>query len=123
MSKKALCAQVFSRSVKGMIAIRLPLAAFTLLLATSFGQSAGFRDDFSDPKLEIRQALRGEWIFEDKVASCVSDPELYLEFKNHGPILRWPCEINDGTVEFEFKPQDCQRVVDTESCEVATRKR
>lgn len=73
----------------------------------------GFKDDFSDPNLEIRQALRGEWKYEDGVASCVSDPELYKEYKNHGPILRWPCEITDGKLEFEFKPEGCQRVVVT----------
>lgn len=111
MTKKTLCVRVCHPSVHGMISIRLPLAALTLLLTVSFGQAAGFSDDFSDAKLEIRQALRGEWIFKDKVASCVSDPGLYLKFKNHGPILRWPCEINDGTVEFEFKPQGCERVV------------
>lgn len=73
----------------------------------------GFRDDFSDPKLETRQALRGDWKFEGQQASCVSDPELYKKYANHGPILRWPCELTDGTCEFEFQAKDCQRIVFT----------
>ena len=89
------------------------LAALLISMLTSLVQGGGFNDDFSDPKLEIQQAFRGDWIFEDKVASCVSDPELYIEFLNHGPILRWPCEITDGSLEFEFKPKGCERVVIT----------
>lgn len=73
----------------------------------------GFRDDFSIPKSKSRQALRGEWKFEDGTAFCVSDPELYKKFNNHGPILRWAAEFTDGTLEFEFKPNNCQRVIIT----------
>jgi hypothetical protein len=91
----------------------LPVVLLTLGLSTSLTLAKGFKDDFSDPKLEIRQALRGEWIYKDGVADCVSDPELYKEFANHGPILRWPSEFTDGSVELEFKPQGCQRVVIT----------
>jgi hypothetical protein len=86
---------------------------FLLITSTMITQAAGFVDDFSNPEFEIRQALRGEWVYEDGVASCVSDPVLYKEFANHGPILRWPATFTDGTVEFEFKPQGCQRVVIT----------
>lgn len=93
------------------------LIPFVVLLSLGFSmtlaQAAWLQDDFSDPRLASRQALRGEWKFEEGVASCVADPELYKAFANHGPILRWPCEFTDGTVEFEFKPQGCQRVVFT----------
>lgn len=70
-------------------------------------------DDFSDPKLKSRKALRGDWKFQNKIASCVADPELYKKFKNHGPILRWPAEFTNGTLEFEFQPKKCQRIVIT----------
>ena len=73
----------------------------------------GFHDDFSDPNLKSRQALRGEWTFEKSTARCVADPELYRKFANHGPILRWPAEFTDGTLEFEFQPKNCQRVIVT----------
>ncbi|MFK8111393.1 MAG: hypothetical protein AB8B91_04305 [Rubripirellula sp.] len=73
----------------------------------------GFHDDFSDPTFESRQALRGEWKFEDQQASCVSDPELYKKFANHGPILRWPIKMTDGTCSFQFQPKGCQRIVIT----------
>jgi len=92
--------------------IRLPFL-FLLLIPTAITHAAVLIDEFSGSKHDSRQALRGEWIFQDGVASCLSDPELYKEFKNHGPILRWPAKFTNGTVEFEFKPKDCQRVVIT----------
>lgn len=72
-----------------------------------------FVDDFSDAKLEGRTAERGVWKFQNNVASCVSDPELYLKYKNHGPILKWSQQFTDATIEFEMKASDCQRVVFT----------
>ncbi|TWU06357.1 hypothetical protein [Stieleria varia] len=69
------------------------------------------RDDFSDPKMKGRAALRGDWKFENNSASCVADPELYKKYDNHGPILRWPVEMTDGTVEFEFQCSDVERLV------------
>ncbi|MCB1122722.1 MAG: hypothetical protein KJT03_14310 [Verrucomicrobiae bacterium] len=92
---------------------RFFLLSLSLIAVPNLIQAAGFKDDFSDPKLELRQALRGEWTYKDGVASCVSDPELYKQFANHGPILRWPVEFTNGTVECEFKPEGCQRVVIT----------
>ncbi|MDA7527577.1 hypothetical protein OAF42_02355 [Planctomicrobium sp.] len=72
-----------------------------------------FVDDFRDAKLEGRLAERGEWQFQNGIATCIADPNLYKKFKNHGPILKWPREFNDGTIEFEMKATDCQRVVFT----------
>jgi hypothetical protein len=82
-----------------------------MLLSLAYGD--GFHDDFSNPNLKSRQALRGEWTFKNGAARCVADPELYKKFKNHGPILRWPAEFTDGTLEFEFQPKNCQRVIIT----------
>jgi hypothetical protein len=87
--------------------------ALAIVLSTTGSWAGGISDNFSDPKLESRQALRGDWKFKNNIASCVSDPKLYKEFKNHGPILRWPCAFTDGTVEFEFQPKGCQRIVIT----------
>ena len=92
--------QLFSAAILALVLI--PLA---------FGD--GFQDDFSDAKSKTRQALRGDWKFENGIASCVSDPELYRKYANHGPILRWPAEFTDGTLEFEFQPKDCERVIIT----------
>jgi hypothetical protein len=75
--------------------------------------AGGFHDDFSNPSLESRQALRGEWTFMDGAARCKADPKLYKKFNNHGPILRWSSEFTDGTLEFEFQPKNCQRVIIT----------
>jgi len=75
--------------------------------------AGGFYDDFADPSHQLRKALRGDWTYLENAAKCVADPELYKKFKNHGPILRWPCEFTDGTIEFEFKPKDVQRLIVT----------
>lgn len=92
---------------------RVCLALLVVLASLSQAQAGGFRDDFSRQKLENRQALRGDWKFKNNTASCISDPELYKKFANHGPILRWPATFTDGTVEFEFQPKSCQRVIIT----------
>lgn len=92
---------------------RVSLAVLVILASLSLAQAGGFRDDFSNPKLKNRQALRGDWKYANNTASCVSDPELYKKFANHGPILRWPCKFTDGTVAFEFQPKGCQRIVIT----------
>ena len=94
----------------------MKLACLSLLLvaaSTGIVRGDGFVDDFSRPELKDRQALRGAWVFADKQAKCVADPKLYKEFKNHGPILRWPCDFRSGTIEFEFKPRQVQRLVFT----------
>jgi hypothetical protein len=84
-----------------------------LLLIASVASGGEFIDDFQSPKREGRLAERGAWEIRKGVAKCVADPELYKQFKNHGPILKWPRKFNDGKIEFEMKAQDCQRVVFT----------
>ena len=84
-----------------------------LLLIASVAVGEEYVDDFRSAKLEGRLAERGAWQFRDGIASCVSDPDLYKQFKNHGPILKWPREFDDAKIEFEMKAEDCQRVVFT----------
>ena len=91
----------------------LMFAGFALLISTPILADDEFVDDFRSPKLEGRLAERGEWQFQNGIASCVADPDLYKKFKNHGPILKWPRKFNDATIEFEMKAKDCQRVVFT----------
>lgn len=85
----------------------------TLLFALPVAASEEFVDDFRGAELEGRQAERGQWQFQDGIASCVADPDLYKKFKNHGPILKWPRQFRDATIEFEMKAENCQRVVFT----------
>ncbi len=87
--------------------------ATALLIVTPFVSAEEFVDDFSALELKGRVAERGEWQFQNGIASCVADPDLYKQFKNHGPILKWPRQFNDATIEFEMKPTNCQRVVFT----------
>jgi hypothetical protein len=82
-------------------------------IRTPTGRPCEFVDDFRDAKLEGRQAERGKWRFHNGIANCVADPVLYRKYKNHGPILKWPREFDDATIEFEMKAEDCQRVVFT----------
>lgn len=91
------------------------LTAVLLILSNVGTAASGIVDDFSKSDRKGRQALRGEWKFENNQASCVSAPELYKKYKNHGPILRWsPSKpFTDGTVEVEFQPKKCQRIVIT----------
>jgi hypothetical protein len=86
---------------------------FAVVASLSVTQAGGFKDDFANARHSTRQALRGDWKYRNNAATCVSDPELYKKFANHGPILRWPCEFTDGTVEFEFQPKGCSRIVIT----------
>ncbi len=83
------------------------------LLVSAHASAEDFVDDFSRPNLEGRLAERGDWKFENHQARAVADPELYRQFKNHGPILKWPREFNDARIRFEMKAVDCQRVVFT----------
>lgn len=89
----------------------LMIVAFTAQSTTCAADELS--DDFSQVELKGRTAERGAWKFNDHQASCVSDPELYKKFKNHGPILKWSREFSDATIELEVKANDCQRVVFT----------
>ena len=71
------------------------------------------RDSLSTEKFENRTAERGDWSFQEGIASVVSDPELYKKYTNHGPILKWETNCSQGTTAFDMKPTDCQRVVFT----------
>ena len=77
----------------------------------------GFSNDLIDPftakKFETRKAERGDWSFQDGVASVVSDPVLYKKYSNHGPILKWAVDCSQGKTIFGMKPSGCQRVVFT----------
>ena len=88
----------------------------TMFLACIFSCPAiafELRDDFSSAKSSVRLAERGAWKFENQVATCVADLKLYKQYKNHGPILRWSPQFTDGSLQFAFKPEKCQRVVFT----------
>ena len=71
------------------------------------------RDSLSTEKFANRAAARGDWSFQEGIASVVSDPELYKKYTNHGPILKWETNCSQGTTAFDMKPTDCQRVVFT----------
>ncbi|MGI9473522.1 MAG: hypothetical protein ACR2NZ_18415 [Rubripirellula sp.] len=89
------------------------LCCFAMSIAPAWASAGDVIDNFSEAEFSGRSAERGEWQFQESQASCVADPELYKQFKNHGPIIKWPHDFKEGTVEFEMKPSDCQRVVFT----------
>lgn len=61
-------------------------------------------DDFSDAKLATRRAMRGDWKFADKTATCTQDDELYKKNKDHGPILFYDLAYTDAAIRFAVKP-------------------
>ena len=93
--------------MKAMISVGI-----TMLIAVPFAAGEEFVDNFVADH-HCRHAERGQWKFHNGIASCVADPELYKQYKNHGPILKWPREFSDATIQFEMKATDCQRVVFT----------
>jgi hypothetical protein len=88
----------------------LALAAATTLHAVEVPL---LKDDFSDPKLAARRAVRGDWKFSGGVASCTQDDALYAKYKNHGPIVFYDLTFTDATVRFSFKPDGAKSVVFT----------
>jgi hypothetical protein len=79
---------------------------FLLVAATAaFAADAPLlQDDFSDAKLATRRAMRGDWKFADKTATCTQDDELYKKNKDHGPILFYDLAYTDAAVRFAVKP-------------------
>jgi len=84
-----------------------------LLLVSAHAADLMLKDDFSDPKLAQRRAMRGDWKFAGGVASCTQDDEIYKKFKDHGPILFYDLAHTDATVRFSFKPEGAKSVVFT----------
>jgi hypothetical protein len=80
-----------------------PLPAATPLL----------KDDFSDPNLKARRALRGDWKFADGAATCTQDDALYKKHQDHGPILFYDLAHTDATVRFSFKADGAKTLVFT----------
>ena len=73
-------------------------------------------DTFTKPKMKERQAARGNWEYNNGIATCSHDDELYKKFKDHGPILTYGSTYRDAVVETEFKGNDApekQRIVFT----------
>ena len=112
-----------TRFDRGHLTVRLSILvlATSTLLATAPLVAAGetsVQDAFTQDSHPQRVAVRGDWQFNDGVASCVADPDLYKKFKNHGPIIRYPIAYRgaDGQrllVEFEVKARDVSRLVIT----------
>lgn len=74
-----------------------------------------FVDTFVSKELKGREfvAPRGEWTFESGIASATSTVELLKKNTIHGPNIKWHVDFTEGSIEFEMKPEDCQRVTFT----------
>jgi len=71
------------------------------------------KDDFSDPNLKSRRAMRGDWKYANGTATCTQEDELYKKFKDHGPIIFYDLAHTDATVRFSFKAEGAKTVVFT----------
>ncbi len=87
-------------------------ALFLLLTTAAFAADAPLlQDDFSDPKLETRRAMRGDWKFADHAATCTQDDELYKKNKDHGPILFYDLAYTDAALRFTVKPDAANKTL------------
>lgn len=98
--------------------MKAKLALFAALLLASLAalpaaETTLLKDDFSNPKLAQRRAIRGEWKFANGVATCTQDDALYKQFKDHGPIIFYDLAHTDATVRFSFKADGAKTVVFT----------
>jgi hypothetical protein len=88
-----------------------------LLVATTVSAIAAaaplLKDDFSDPNLKVRRAMRGDWKFSGGTATCTQDDALYKKFKDHGPIIFYDLTHTDATVRFSFKAEGAKTLVFT----------
>jgi hypothetical protein len=85
--------------------MKVLLAALFCLIAEFASASPPLlKDDFSDPQLAARRALRGDWKIADGIAACTQDDELFKRHKNHGPIIFYDVKHTDAAVSFAFKP-------------------
>jgi len=71
------------------------------------------KDDFTQQKLKLRRAVRGDWKIAGGVAQCTQDDALYKQFKNHGPIIFYDVPTTGATIRYAYKPAKCKTVVFT----------
>lgn len=72
-----------------------------------------FRDDFTSAKLDARRAVRGDWKFEDGIATCTQDDALYKQHQDHGPIIFYDIPVTDAVIQFQYKADACKTFVFT----------
>ncbi|MFN9917994.1 MAG: hypothetical protein ACK53L_35735, partial [Pirellulaceae bacterium] len=94
------------------------LASYLLLVPVLTAAAISpFSDDFSNPNLSQRRALRGAWQFQDGIASCTQDDALFKKYKDHGPIIFYDLKHRDATVRFLFQAEAVKTVVFTMNCD------
>jgi hypothetical protein len=91
----------------------VPIGFAALLSALSALSATLLEDDFSNPDLKARRAMRGDWKFAGGTATCTQDDALYKKFKDHGPILFYDLVHTDATVRFSFKADGAKTLVFT----------
>jgi hypothetical protein len=95
----------------------LALALLALVTSLHAAETPLLKDDFSDPKLPARRAMRGDWKLANGVATCTQDDALYKKFQDHGPILFYDLAHTDATVRFSFKADGAKTFVFTANAE------
>jgi hypothetical protein len=94
------------------------ILAFTFAILAHAADTALLKDDFSDPSLKTRRAIRGGWKFANGVATCTQDDALYKKFQDHGPIIFYDLAHTDATVRFSFKAEGAKTFVFTANAEM-----
>jgi hypothetical protein len=100
--------------------ISLAVVSQVVVCASSWAAESPkpFVDDFSQPTLAGRSAVRGDWKISDGMARCTQDDELYAKNKNHGPVIWYKAPFfeapfQNATVKFSFKPEGSKTFVFT----------
>jgi hypothetical protein len=93
------------------------LLLLSLSLTISAADSTLLKDDFSDPNLKTRRAMRGDWKLANGAATCTQDDALYKKFQDHGPIIFYDLAHTDATVRFSFKADGAKTFVFTANAE------
>lgn len=72
-----------------------------------------YRDAFDSADQAGRRMQRGDWKMVDGVATCTQNDELYLQFKQHGPVIWYDVPLIDGVISFSYRPDGCKAFVFT----------
>lgn len=90
---------------------RLLLLAVSLFASPLLADEPLLKDNFSEPKLAQRRAMRGDWKFTGNTATCTQDDELYKKHQNHGPILFYDLAYTDAVIETAFQADSAVKSV------------
>ncbi len=96
--------EIFRRTIPMLIAIPV-LGLVGGLLSPILADQTVFHDKYTSDKFELRKAVRGPWRFENGIALCTQDDEIFKKNKDHGPVLWYNLSpFRNAEISFSIKP-------------------